>query len=345
MYGKQVPYTLTMSNILVTGAGGYIGSHAVLRLLQDGHHVIALDNFSRGYREPLEILSQYGELVVYEADLCNRESLENIFKKETIDVVMHFAALCNINESVENPNLYSRNNIDGTEHLLNTMVAHGVTALIFSSTCAVYGEARYLPIDEGHPINPANPYGESKHAAENIIATFGKDHGLRSVIFRYFNVCGADLEGEIGDSKKPSGLLVQNAVRAGLGLASFELTCPDVDTPDGTPIRDYIDVLDLVDAHVKALKYLKNMGQSAIFNLGNGKGWSVKEILAVVKKELGISFEIKKSDHIRKGEYAQVYAATQKAQAVLGWCPTRTLRDSILSLKQWYEKNPKGYKY
>lgn len=333
-----------MSNILLTGAGGYIGSHAVKRLLQGGHKVVAFDNFSRGYREPLELLSKYGDLTISEGDLCVKDDIKNIFKKEKIDTVMHFAALCLVDESIERPEMYFKNNTLGTLNLLEMMREHSVVKLIFSSTCAIYGNAEYLPIDEKHPTNPENPYGESKLMAEKMIKWFSRAHGFKYVILRYFNVSGADSSGEIGDSKKPSQLLVQNAVRGALGIEPFALTCPTVPTRDGTPIRDYIDVLDIVDAHIKALGYLEGGGENTVLNLGNGRGWSVKEILETVKSELGINFEIQKSTNPRKGEYKEVYANIEEVKKILGWQPQRKLKDSVESLKKWYEKKPHGYK-
>ena len=332
-----------MSNILVTGAGGYIGSHAVKKLLKEGNKVIAFDNFSRGYREPLESLSKYGELIVLEGDLCVKEDLENVFEQEKIDAVMHFAALCSVDESTRKPELYSKNNVLGTLNLLEAMKEGNVSKLIFSSTCAVYGNAEYLPIDEKHRTLPQNPYGKSKLMAEEKIEQFSKIYNLKYIIFRYFNVTGADDEGEIGDSKRPSQLLVQNAVRGALGIEPFALTCPKVGTRDGTPIRDYLDVLDLVDAHMRALEYLGGGGESTILNLGNGKGWSVKEIIEAVKDELGSDFEIIPSSELRMGEYEEEYASIGRAKEILNWQPRRTLKDSIQSLKRWYESKPQGY--
>lgn len=332
-----------MKTILITGAGGYIGSHVAKQLLLDEYKVIAFDNFSRGFREPLSILKKYGGLSIVEGDITSKEDLQKVFNVYKIDAVMHFAALCSIDESMEKPELYFKNNVLGTKNLLEVMVEAEVDKIIFSSTCAVYGNAKYLPIDEEHPVNPENIYGESKLKAEKAIWEFSKSNKMHVVIFRFFNVCGADTEGEIGDSKKPSELLVQNAVRGALEIENFNLTCPRVDTPDGTPIRDYIDVLDVVDAHIKALDYLNQGGKNMIINLGNGRGWSVKEILEEVKKDLGNDFQIKASSYPRKGEYKEVYADIKKAQKILNWQPSRTLAESIQSLKKWYEKNPNGY--
>jgi len=328
--------------VLVTGGGGYIGSHAVKRLLKDGHTVVAFDNFSRGWREPLEILKKYGTLYVIEGDITKEGDLKMLFQKYKINTVMHFAALCSVDESMRKPELYFKSNVSGTANLLEAMTEAGVEKLIFSSTCAVYGNAEYLPINEVHPTKPLNPYGESKLLAEQEIEKFVEEKGLHFVILRYFNVCGADSDGEIGDSKKPSELLVQNAVRGALGIEDFKLTCPNVNTRDGTPIRDYIDVEDLVEAHIKALSYLEQGKPSGIFNLGNGKGWSVKEIIDVVKKELGTDFVINKGEQ-RKGEYGEVYADIKKAKTLLKFIPKKTLTGSVKSLVKWYYNKPNGY--
>ena len=332
-----------MQTILVTGAGGYIGTHMTKRLLKEGFRVIAFDNFSRGFLEPLEVISKYGDLQICKGDLRNEGDLQNLFGGEKIDAVMHFAALCNVNESMQNKDLYFANNVQGTINLLKAMEAQKVRKLIFSSSCAVYGNARSLPITETHKTLPVNPYGESKLQAEQVIDKSSRLSGLKYVILRYFNVCGADLDGEIGDSKKPSELLVQNAVRGALGIEPFSLTCPEVSTPDGTPIRDYVDVLDIVEAHMKALKHLKEDGESTTLNIGTGKGFSVKEIIQTVEQVIGVNFEIKKSLQQREGESPELYASTEKAGEILAWTPQKTLRESILSLKKWYEKNPWGF--
>jgi UDP-glucose 4-epimerase len=274
-----------MAKILVTGAGGYIGSVAADLFLQKGNEVVALDNFTTGYREPLELLQKkYPEKFrFYEQDL--KDDLSDIFDKEkNIDAVVHYAASCVVDESMKNPGKYFYNNVAVTANLLSAMEKSGVKNIIFSSTCAIYGEAEYYPIDEKHPLSPTTPYGASKRMAEEVIQWFGKLKGFNYVILRYFNVCGGSVDGTIGDSKRPSTLLVQNAVRGALGIEKFFLTCPEVDTPDKTPIRDYVNVVDLNEAHLKALEYLVKGGKSDIINLGTGTGNSVLEIVEQVKK-------------------------------------------------------------
>jgi UDP-glucose 4-epimerase len=332
-----------MKKILIAGGAGYIGSHAVKFFLEKGFPVVVLDNFFRGYHEAMEILSTLGDLSVEEVDLLDREAVKAVFQKHDIGMVLDFAALCLVNESVENPDRYMENNVEGTRNLLEAMHEAGVKKIIFSSTCAVYGEAKTLPVDESHPTNPVNPYGESKLRAEDLIREYGKAHGFTSVIFRYFNVCGSSSDGTIGDSKKPSQLLVQNAVRGAMGIEAFAYTCGVVDTPDHTPIRDYIDVEDLVQAHFFGYEYLEKGGSSEVFNLGNGHGYSVKEIVTAVEKTFGVVIE-KAQSEARKGEYAWIYADPRKAKEILGFQPEKTLRESIESLRKWYTRHPNGYK-
>ena len=329
--------------ILVTGAGGYIGSSACYLLLQKDFEVVAVDNFSTGYRQPLELLQKkFGKdkFRFYEIDLTEGFSQE--IKTFDFSAVIHYAASCLVDESVKNPYKYFSNNVLGSLNLLETMKKFGVNKIVFSSTCAVYGEARHIPVDENHPTNPVNPYGESKRTVEKIINWYGKLHGFNYLILRYFNVCGASDDGLIGDSKKPSTLLVQNAVRGALEIEPFYLTCPEVDSPDRTPIRDYINVADLNEAHLKALDYLMAGGQSQVVNLGTGRGSSVLEVISQVEKVTGKKIPFKKTTP-RQGEYAKMIASIEKAKNILNWRPKRTIEDSIKSLVKWYTDHPKGW--
>lgn len=328
--------------ILITGGAGYIGSHAVKHFLNHDYEVVVLDNLSHGWQEVIDALSALGSVTFVQADLRDKAALTKLFATHQISAVLHFAALCSVDESMKDPGLYFDNNVAGTLCLLEAMKEANVQKLIFSSTCAVYGESQYLPMDEKHPTNPANPYGESKRIVEQMIRWYGELHNLSFVILRYFNVCGAASDGSIGDSKKPSLLLLQNAVRGALGIEKFSYTCQKVTTPDGTPIRDYIDVEDLVSAHKAALDYLQAGGQSNIFNLGNGRGWSVKEIVSAVEDYFGVSLAGEER-HTRQGEYAEVYANTTKANEVLKWQTKKTLPDSIKSLELWYKSKPNGW--
>lgn len=329
--------------ILITGGAGYIGSHAVKLFLKKGFDVVIFDNLSRGYEDAVDILKKMGNVELVKGDLRNREDIKKAFEGRTLDAVLHFAALCLVNESMERPELYFENNTFGSLNLFEAMREHGVKDIVFSSTCAVYGETEYLPVDEKHPTRPTNPYGESKLLTEKILRWYGELHGFQYAILRYFNVCGASSDGSIGDSKKPSQLLVQNAVRGALGIEPFEYTCPTVDTPDGTPIRDYINVEDLIDAHFAAYTHLQDGGKSDIFNLGTGAGSSVREIVSKVEEVFGVRIPERKSAEPRKGEYAKIYAKLGKAKQALGWKPKRTLRDSVTSLGAWYKAFPNGY--
>lgn len=330
--------------ILITGAGGYIGSVATYLFLKKGYQVIGIDNFSTGYRQPLKILQEKfssRKFRYYEIDL--KDNLNPIFEKEKgIKGVIHYAASCVVDESIKKPEKYFVNNVISSLNLLKTMINYKIKNIIFSSTCAVYGEAEYTPVDEYHPTKPTNPYGESKRMVEKIIEWLGKTKDLNYVILRYFNVCGASDDGLIGDSKKPSTLLVQNAIRGALGIAPFYLTCPQVNTPDKTPIRDYINVVDLNEAHIKALEYLLNRGKSQIINLGTGTGYSVLEIVNKVWEVTGKKFKLKKTTP-RQGEYAKMIASIKKAKELLNWQPKRTIEDSIKSLVSWYQKHPNGW--
>lgn len=336
-----------MSKILITGAGGYIGSIATYLFLQNNYDVVAVDNFSKGYKEPLEILQKkFGKdkLTFYEIDL--RADLGKIFQKESgIEAVVHYGALCSVDESMKQPEEYFSNNVCGSINLISTMLKHDVNKIIFSSTCAVYGNAQYVPIDEKHPINPSNPYGESKRMMEKIIEWQGRLKGLNYVILRYFNVCGASDDGLIGDSKKPSVHLMQNAVRGVLGLEPFLLTYREFETtPDGSPIRDYTNVVDLNEAHLKALQYLLSGRPSEIINIGTGTGHTVLEIVNKTQEVTGKKFAVRKSDP-REGEYDKAVASIDKAKKILNWRPKRSLEQSVKTLITWYNTHPKGWNH
>ena len=329
--------------ILVTGAGGYIGSVATYVFLQNGYKVIAVDNFTTGYKQPLEELQKkFGNsmLTLYETDL---RQVATVFEKEKhIDTVVHYAASCLVDESVKNPYKYFENNVGGTNSLLKAMTDARVLKLVFSSTCAVYGESQYMPIDEKHPLAPSQPYGASKKMVEELIVWYSNLKKLQYVILRYFNVCGATDDGLIGDSKKPSSLLMQNAVRGALNIEPFALTCPEVDTPDKTPLRDYVNVVDLNEAHLKALEHLINGKQSEIINLGTGTGNSVNEIITQVKEITGVAFNVGKATP-REGDDAKKIADITKAKHILGWSPKRSVADSVHSLVKWYKTHPHGW--
>ncbi len=332
-----------MDKILITGAGGYIGSVSAKLFLDKGYEVVAVDNFATGYKKPLEYLKKNypGKFGFYDVDLTG--DVSKVFEKEKgIQAVIHYAASCIVDESMKNPGKYFSNNVAATANLLSAMDKHDVKNIIFSSTCAVYGEAIYYPINEKHPLNPTTPYGASKKMAEEVIQWYGKLRKFNYMILRYFNVCGASDDGTVGDSKKPSSLLVQNAVRGALGIEKFYLTCPEVDTPDKTPIRDYVNVVDLNEAHLKAYEYIKKTGNSDIINLGTGTGNSVLEVVQQVKKITGKEIPVEKAN-TRQGDDAKKVADIKRAREVLGWEPKRTIEDSVKSLVEWYKNHPQGW--
>lgn len=334
-----------MDTILVTGAGGYIGSVAVDLFLSQGFKIVVIDNFSTGFKKPLDLLQKkYGanKLKIYSLDLRS-DNLDLVFEKEKqIKVVIHYAAFCSVDDSMRDPASYYRNNISGSINLISAMSKFSVKNLIFSSTCAVYGQSMYTPLTEAHPRKPVNPYGESKKIVEDMIQRFGQLKKFKFVILRYFNVCGATEDGLLGDSKRPSPHLVQNTVRASLGIDQLLLSYPETNTPDKSPIRDYVDVIDLASAHLKALKYILAGGESQIINLGTGKGYSVLEIIKTVEKLTGTKIPVSKGK-LRQGDPDKLIASIKKAKKILGWEPQRNLEDSVKSLLNWYKKNPQGW--
>ncbi|MEO6508376.1 MAG: UDP-glucose 4-epimerase GalE [Patescibacteria group bacterium] len=333
--------------ILITGAGGYIASVSTDLFLKNGYEVVAVDNFSRGYKQPLELLQkEYGEekLRFYTADL--RTEINDVLDKENgIQAVIHYAALCNVGESEKNPHIYFDNNVNASLSLLKSMKEHDINKIVVSSTCSLYGEPQTDTLDETHPVDPkSHPYGESKYMSERVIDWFHKVHGIQYIFMRYFNVCGATDDGKIGDSKKPSFHLMQNAVRGALGLDSFFLNNTQVDTPDGTPIRDYVNVADLNDAHLKAVEYIDTATKPEIFNLGTGTGNSVMEIIKAVEDITGVKLEMKEGER-RKGDVSKAVASNKKITEMLGWQPKRSIQDSVNSLVTWYKTHPTGWDY
>ena len=267
--------------ILVLGGAGYIGSHTVYRLIEQGHKVVVFDNFETGYLEAI-----HPDAEVYEGDLRNREDIDNVFDKESdIDAVIHFAANSLVGESMVKPLKYYDNNICGTKVLLESMVAHNINRIVFSSTAATYGEPIHTPILENDPTNPTNCYGETKRAMERMFYWTEQAHGMKYVSLRYFNACGAHISGKIGEAHNPESHLIPIILQTANGTRDhISVFGTDYDTPDGTCIRDYIHVTDLAQAHILAVEYLINGGESDIFNLGNGVGFSVKEVIETAKK-------------------------------------------------------------
>jgi UDP-glucose 4-epimerase len=335
-----------MAKILITGGAGYIGSHAVLKMCSEGYEVVVIDNLWRGFKECIETLQNLfpDKITFYQADLRNKSDIKEILFKENVESVMHFAAALVVFESMIDPYLYFQNNTYGTANLLEVMRELGIKNIVFSSTCATYGPADNKPVNEELAQIPESPYGESKFLTEKEIKWFSKIFDMNYMILRYFNVCGANEDGIIGYSTKPSFLLMQNAVKGALGIEQFKFTYSQVDTPDGSPIRDYINVEDLVDAHYLALKKMENNNISNIYNIGTGKGNSVKEVVDKVMSITSKQFETVRGE-ARKGEATALYADISKIQNDLGWMPKRSIEDSINSLVKWYTKRPQGWEY
>lgn len=336
-----------MAKILVSGAGGYIGSVACALFLEKGHTIVAVDSLVRGFKQPMEQLQEkYGKdrISFYEKDL--KTDIDSVFEAEKgIEAVINYAAFCNVGESEKNPEMYFDNNIASVLSLLKAMKKYNVDKLVFSSTCSLYGEPQTDTLDETHPVDAtSHPYGESKYMAERVIDWYSKVHGIKYMILRYFNVCGALDDGTIGDSKKPSFHLMQNAVRGALGIDEFYLNFTPVDTPDGSPIRDYVNVVDLNNAHLLAVEYLEKAPQSEIFNLGTGNGNSVLEIIKKVEEITGSKLEMKEGER-RKGDVSKAVASNEKITRLLGWKPTHSIHDSVQSLVTWYKAHPKGWDY
>ncbi len=322
--------------ILVTGGAGYIGTHAVLALQNAGYEPIVLDNLVYGHRELVEDILK-AKLIV--GDTNDRALLDEIFATHNIAAVMHFAAYIAVGESVVEPAKYYRNNVTGTLTLLEAMVAASVNKFVFSSTCAVYGEPQQVPIPEDHPFNPMSPYASSKLMVERILADFDGAYGLKSVIFRYFNAAGAEPKAMLGEDHEPETHLIPLVLQAALGKRqSVSILGTDYPTPDGTGVRDYIHVCDLADAHVLGIEYLLKGNNSQVFNLGNGNGFSVREVIEMAKSVTGCDFQVVESPR-RPGDVPVLVGSSEKAKKNLGWSPNYPdLREIVAHAWQWHQK-------
>ncbi|EAZ92057.1 UDP-glucose 4-epimerase GalE [Crocosphaera chwakensis] len=322
--------------ILVTGGAGYIGSHAVLALKKAGYDVIILDNLIYGHQDLVEKILKV-ELII--GDLGDRSLLKDIFKQYSIDAVMHFAAFAYVGESIKEPQKYYRNNVANTLTLLEAMKATSINKLVFSSTCATYGVAQFSPITEQHPQNPINPYGASKLMVEQILKDFSKAYDLNYVCFRYFNAAGAHPEGLLGEDHDPEPHLIPLVLLTALGKRKFiSIFGRDYPTPDGTCIRDYIHVLDIAQAHLLGLNYLQQGGKSDIFNLGNGNGFSIQEVIDTAIEVTQKNINVKIGDR-RPGDPPILVGSGEKAAKILGWKPQYSSLENILSHAwQWHQK-------
>lgn len=315
----------THASILVVGGAGYIGSHMAKMLVWSGHSVIVLDNLCTGFQDAVH----YGRLV--EGDLADSTLLDQIFTENDVAAVLHFAALSQVGESMREPARYYRNNVASTQNLLDAMLRHGVKRFIFSSTAAKFGEPETPLIDEQHPKRPINPYGRSKRMVEEMLADYDQAYGLRSVCLRYFNAAGADPEGELGERHDPESHLIPLVLQtASDRLDHIAVFGNDYPTPDGTCIRDYIHVWDLCSAHLLALEYLLADGESDAFNLGNGTGFSVQEVIDTARRVTGREIPVQIQNH-RPGDPAILVADSQKAQRELGWEPRFAALDQLIA--------------
>ncbi|MCW1949048.1 MAG: UDP-glucose 4-epimerase GalE [Candidatus Shapirobacteria bacterium] len=319
--------------ILIVGGAGYIGSHINKELNKEGFETVVFDNLYSGKKE----LVKWGEF--FEGDLGKIESIREVFKKYKIEAVLHFAAYKAVGESVTDPQKYYKNNVANTLNLFEVMKENGVNKFIFSSSAATFGEPKYIPIDEKHPQNPINPYGETKLIVEHIIRDYDKAYGMKYVALRYFNACGADLEADVGEWPGSSSNLIPLVLDAAIGRREdIKVFGTDYETPDGTCVRDYIHVTDLATAHVLALKYLLDGKESQCFNLGNGKGFSVKEVIDMAKKITGIDFKVTEVER-RAGDPPELVADSKLAREILKWEPRYADLETIVSSAwKWHQK-------
>ncbi len=325
--------------ILVCGGAGYIGSHAVHALVEKGEQVVIVDNLQTGHRGALNPAAKF-----YEGDIRDASVLDKIFTENKIEAVIHFAANSLVGESMEQPLLYFNNNVYGMQVLLEGMVRHGVDKIVFSSTAATYGEPKRVPIHEDDETCPTNTYGETKLTMEKMMKWVSRANGVRYVSLRYFNAAGALPDGSIGEDHKTETHLIPLILQVPTGRRDhITVFGDDYPTPDGTCLRDYIHVVDLADAHVLALEYLRKGGASDIFNLGNGQGFSVKEMIAAAEKATGRSIKVEIGAR-RAGDPAKLIASSEKARTVLGWKPQFTDVEQVIGTAwKWHESHPHGY--
>ena len=325
--------------VLVCGGAGYIGSHVVHELIHQGEAVVIIDNLMTGHRSAVHPQARF-----YEGDIRDAAMLDRIFSENDIDVVMHFAANSLVGESMEKPLKYFNNNVYGMQVLLEGMVRHEVDKIVFSSTAAVYGEPRRVPICEDDETRPTNTYGETKLTMEKMMKWVSRADGVRYVSLRYFNAAGALVDGSIGEDHNPETHLIPLILQVPLGKREFiTIFGDDYETEDGTCIRDYIHVTDLADAHLRAIRYLRDGGESDIFNLGNGRGFSVRQMVEAAKRATGQEIRVEMGKR-RAGDPAQLIASSEKACRILGWKPQYTDVETVIATAWiWHQGHPNGY--
>jgi UDP-glucose 4-epimerase len=324
--------------VLVSGGAGFIGSHVTVELLEAGYDVVVADNFSNcdlTCFEGVKKITGREDLPLVRMDFCDAAAVKALFAKYPIDAVIHFAAFSQVAESMSDPAKYYRNNVTGTMNLLDSMVAHDVKRIVFSSTAATYGEPDYTPIDEKHPQNPINPYGRTKLDIEYMMDDYDRAYGLKSVRLRYFNVAGADSRNRVGEFHEPETHLIPNILKSLRGDERvFRMYGTDYPTRDGTCVRDYIDIEDLIEAHMLALDYLMKGGATDYFNLGTNDGSTVREVFSVCEDVVGSKIPLRECAR-RPGDPATLVADNAKAKRVLGWAPKKTLKDSVTTAWAW----------
>ena len=327
-------------SILVCGGAGYIGSHTVHQLVEKGEDVVIVDNLQTGHMGAVNPKAKF-----YKGDIREAEVLDRIFTENKIDAVVHFAANSLVGESMTNPLKYFNNNVYGMQVLLEAMVRHGIDKIVFSSTAATYGEPERIPIMEDDRTEPTNPYGQSKLIMEKMMKWVSLANGIRYVSLRYFNAAGAIEDGSIGEDHSPETHLIPLILQVPLGKRDhITVFGEDYPTPDGTCLRDYIHVLDLADAHVLAIDYLRRGGESNIFKLGNGQGFSVKEMIEAAREATGLDIKVEIGER-RAGDPAQLIASSEKARKVLGWQPKFTDVKAVIGTAwKWHQQHPEGYR-
>ena len=326
-------------NVLVCGGAGYIGSHTVYELIERGHSVVVVDSLIKGHKAAVR-----NEAKFYLGDIRDEEFMDRVFKENNIDAVIDFAAFSLVGESVNEPFKYYENNVYGTLKLLEAMERAGVKKIVFSSTAATYGEPENDIIVESDKTNPTNPYGETKLTVEKMLKWADNAYGIKFVALRYFNAAGAHISGKIGEDHSPETHLIPIILQTALGQREkMFIFGDDYDTPDGTCVRDYIHVTDLADAHIKALEKLFKTNESGIYNLGNGKGFSVKEVIEKAKKVTGKDFKVE-IEARRSGDPSTLIASSEKAIKELGWKPKFNTLDKIIETAwNWHKDHKNGY--